>query len=85
LRAPGGMIVSFARMNRILEIDIENERALVEPGVVKSGYLAGRRAIRLLSTRRSASQRACTIGGNVAENAGGPHNARARRDHEITW
>ena len=67
-------MVGFARMNRILEIDLENERAVVAAGRGQPGHHAG-------GARRSgyfyapdpSSQRACTIGGNVAENAGGPH------------
>jgi glycolate oxidase len=69
----GGMIVSFARMNRILEIDIENERALVEPGVVNLDISLAVEPYGYFYAPDPSSQRACTIGGNVAENAGGPH------------
>jgi glycolate oxidase len=69
----GGMIVSFARMNRILEIDIENERAIVEPGVVNLDISLAVEPYGYFYAPDPSSQRACTIGGNVAENAGGPH------------
>jgi glycolate oxidase len=69
----GGMLVSFARMNRILEIDIPNERAVVEPGVVNLDLSLAVAADGYFYAPDPSSQRACTIGGNVAENAGGPH------------
>jgi glycolate oxidase len=68
-----GMIISFARMNRILEIDIPNERAVVEPGVVNLDLSLAVAADGYFYAPDPSSQRACTIGGNVAENAGGPH------------
>ena len=68
-----GMIISFARMNRILEIDIPNERAVVEPGVVNLDLSLAVVADGYFYAPDPSSQRACTIGGNVAENAGGPH------------
>jgi glycolate oxidase len=67
------MIVSFARMNRILEIDIENERAIVEPGVVNLDISLAVEPFGYFYAPDPSSQRACTIGGNVSENAGGPH------------
>ncbi len=69
----GGMIVSFARMNRILEIDLENQRAIVQPGVVNLDITLAVQALGYFFAPDPSSQRACTIGGNVAENAGGPH------------
>jgi glycolate oxidase len=69
----GGVVVCFARMNRILEIDIENERALVEPGVVNLDITLAVQSQGYFYAPDPSSQRACTIGGNVAENAGGPH------------
>jgi glycolate oxidase len=69
----GGIVVAFARMNRILEIDLANERTVVEPGVVNldvTRVVEGRSYFFALDP---SSQRACTIGGNVAENAGGPY------------
>jgi glycolate oxidase len=69
----GGMVISFARMNRILEIDIPNERAIVQPGVVNLDLSLAVQPFGYFYAPDPSSQRACTIGGNVAENAGGPH------------
>jgi glycolate oxidase len=69
----GGVIVSFARMDRILEIDLENESAVVEAGVVNLDITLAVQAKKYFYAPDPSSQKACTIGGNVAENAGGPH------------
>ena len=69
----GGIVVSFARMNRILEIDLPNERAVVEPGVVNLDITLAVAGEGYFYAPDPSSQRACTIGGNVSENAGGPH------------
>jgi len=69
----GGLIVAFARMNRILEIDYANERAIVEPGVVNLDITLAVQGKKYFFAPDPSSQRACTIGGNVSENAGGPH------------
>ncbi|HLH40618.1 MAG TPA: FAD-linked oxidase C-terminal domain-containing protein [Bryobacteraceae bacterium] len=69
----GGIVVSFARMNRILEIDLANERAVVEPGVVNIDISNAVDADGYFYAPDPSSQRACTIGGNVSENSGGPH------------
>ena len=69
----GGMMISFARMNVILAIDIPNERALVQPGVVNLDITLAVQPFGYFFAPDPSSQRACTIGGNVAENAGGPH------------
>ncbi|HLY19726.1 MAG TPA: FAD-linked oxidase C-terminal domain-containing protein [Bryobacteraceae bacterium] len=69
----GGIMVAFARMNHILEIDLENERAVVEPGVVNLDITLAVQGQGYFYAPDPSSQRACTIGGNVAENAGGPH------------
>jgi glycolate oxidase len=69
----GGMMISFARMNKILEIDIANERAIVQPGVVNLDITLAVQPFGYFFAPDPSSQRACTIGGNVAENAGGPH------------
>lgn len=69
----GGVIVAFARMNRILEIDLENERAVVQPGVVNLDVTFAVQNQGFFYAPDPSSQKACTIGGNVAENAGGPH------------
>jgi glycolate oxidase len=69
----GGITIAFARMNRILEIDLENERAVVQPGVVNLDITLAVEPHGYFYAPDPSSQRACTIGGNVAENAGGPH------------
>src|SRR5579884_1112207 len=69
----GGVTIGFARMNRILEIDIANERAVVQPGVVNLDITLAVAPLGYFYAPDPSSQRACTIGGNVAENAGGPH------------
>jgi glycolate oxidase len=69
----GGITVAFARMNRVLEVDLENERAVVQPGVVNLDITVAVQDDGYFYAPDPSSQRACTIGGNVAENAGGPH------------
>ena len=69
----GGITVGFARMNRILEIDLENERAVLQPGVVNLDITLAVEPNGYFYAPDPSSQRACTIGGNVSENAGGPH------------
>lgn len=69
----GGITVSFSRMNRILELDLKNERAVLQPGVVNLDITLAVQGDKYFYAPDPSSQRACTIGGNVAENAGGPH------------
>jgi len=74
LTPQGGILLVFSRMNRILEIDLENLRAVVEPGVVNLDLSIAVEAAGYYFAPDPASQKACTIGGNVAENAGGAHS-----------
>ena len=69
----GGVQIVFSRMNRILGIDFENQRAVVQPGVVNYELTRAVEHADLYYAPDPSSQKACTIGGNVAENAGGPH------------
>ena len=69
----GGITVGFARMNRVLEMDVENERAVVQPGVVNLDITLAAEPHGYFYAPDPSSQRACTLGGNVSENAGGPH------------
>src|SRR6202162_2648036 len=69
----GGIVISFARMNRVLKIELENERAVLEPGVVNLEITQAVERQGYFYAPDPSSQKACTIGGNVAENAGGPH------------
>ena len=71
--AVGGVLIVMTRMKRILEVDVENMTALVEPGVVNLDLSKAVAEHGLYYAPDPSSQRACTIGGNVAENAGGPH------------
>nr|BBH88301.1 FAD-binding protein [Thermosporothrix sp. COM3] len=69
----GGIVISFARMNRILEIDIPNLRAVVQPGLVNLHLSNALLPQGFYYVPDPSSQRSCTLGGNVGENAGGPH------------
>ena len=69
----GGIVLSLTRMKRILEIDVENRVAVVEPGVVNLHLSDHVEQYGLYYAPDPSSQKACTLGGNVAENAGGPH------------
>jgi len=73
LAATGGVVVALTRMRRIIEVDSENRVAIVEPGVVNLDLSTAVAKHGLYYAPDPSSQRACTIGGNVAENAGGPH------------
>ncbi|MAF12287.1 FAD-binding oxidoreductase [Candidatus Poribacteria bacterium] len=72
----GGILIGLNRMNRILSVDIENERAVVEPGVVNLWITGRATPDGYHYAPDPASQKACTIGGNVAENSGGPHTLK---------
>lgn len=67
------VIIEMARMNRILEIDYANQRAIVQPGVINVRLTQAVAAAGYHYAPDPSSQTSCTIGGNVAENAGGPH------------
>lgn len=69
----GGVMIVFARMNRILHVDLENRRAVVQPGVVNLDITRAVEQAGLYFPPDPSSQKSCTIGGNVSENAGGPH------------
>ena len=69
----GGVVISFARMSRILEIDVANLRAVVQPGLVNLHLSTAAAPHGLYFVPDPSSQKACTLGGNVAENSGGPH------------
>ncbi|MBW2614953.1 MAG: FAD-binding protein [Deltaproteobacteria bacterium] len=69
----GGIVVHFSRMNRILEIDIPNLTATVEPGVITLDLQTEVLKKGFVYQPDPASQKVSTIGGNIAENSGGPH------------
>jgi len=71
--AEGGIILSLARLNRILKIDLENRLAIVEPGVINLDVTRAIAKDGFFYAPDPSSQAACSIGGNVANNSGGPH------------
>jgi glycolate oxidase subunit GlcD len=73
LADPDTVLIGLNRMDRILAIDADDRLALVEPGVVNSRLTNAALPFGLHYAPDPSSQTACTIGGNVAENAGGPH------------
>ena len=68
-----GIVVVTTRMNRILQVDYRNRRAVVEPGVINLDLSLAIAADGYFYAPDPSSQRSCTIGGNVATNSGGPH------------
>ena len=70
---PGGVQIAFTRMQEVLEVDTENRHAVVEPGVVNLDLDTHVRKSGFRYAPDPSSQRACSLGGNIAENAGGPH------------
>ncbi len=72
----GGVVIVTTRMNRILELDPANRIAIVEPGVINLDISRAAAPHGLYYAPDPSSQKACSIGGNVAENAGGPHCLR---------
>jgi glycolate oxidase len=69
----GGIVVSLARMNRVLEVDLDSQRVVVEPGVTNLDVTRAVEAAGFFYAPDPSSQQVCTIGGNVAENSGGAH------------
>ncbi len=69
---PGGVILGLSRMNRVLELDPARRRARIEPGVVNAELSRRAAPHGLRYAPDPASQAVCTLGGNLAENAGGP-------------
>ena len=72
----GGVVIECSRLNRIREIDAGNRIALVEPGVVNADLSKAVASFGLYYAPDPSSQLACTIGGNIAENSGGPHTLK---------
>ncbi len=71
--AEGGIVLSLACLNRIIEIDLENRVAIVEPGVINLDVTKAVAGEGFFYAPDPSSQAACSIGGNVANNSGGPH------------
>src|SRR5580658_53327 len=72
----GSVVIGTPRMDRIFEIDVASRQAWVGPGVVNSRLSKAVAAHGLHYAPDPSSQNACTIGGNVAENSGGPHTLK---------
>ncbi|HSP71134.1 MAG TPA: FAD-binding protein, partial [Gaiellaceae bacterium] len=68
-----GVVISLARLNRVLEIDLDRGRIIVEPGVTNLDVTRAVAAAGFYYAPDPSSQQVCTIGGNVAENSGGAH------------
>ncbi len=66
-------VIGIHRLKKIISLDVDNRRATVEPGVVNLRLNKHVAPYGLLYAPDPSSEAACTIGGNVAENAGGPH------------
>jgi len=71
--AEGGVVLSLARLNRILKIDLQNRIAIVEPGVINADVTRAVAKDGFFYAPDPRSQAACSIGGNGANNSGGPH------------
>ena len=76
LPAEGGLVISLMRMNRVLEVDYENQIAVVEPGLVNLHLSWAVNQRGFYYAPDPSSQQACTIGGNIANNSGGPHTLK---------
>jgi glycolate oxidase subunit GlcD len=74
--ARGSVLISTARMDRVFEVDVANRQAWVGPGVVNAHLSRAVARHGLHYAPDPSSQNACTIGGNVAENSGGPHTLK---------
>lgn len=74
--ACGGVVIECSRLDRILEVCAEDRYAVVEPGVINAELSRAVAGHGLFYAPDPSSQAACTIGGNVAENSGGPHTLK---------
>ena len=69
-------MIALTRMTRLLSVDVRNRRALVEAGCVNAWVTNAVKPNGLFYAPDPSSQSACTIGGNVATNSGGPHTLK---------
>jgi glycolate dehydrogenase FAD-linked subunit len=76
LAVTGGVMIALTRMTKILDIDYRNRRALVEAGCVNAWVTNAVKTRGLFYAPDPSSQPACTIGGNVGTNSGGPHTLK---------
>ena len=73
LPVPDGVVISLARLNRVLDVDIANKRVTVEPGVTNLEITRRVSPFGYYYAPDPSSQQVCSIGGNIAENSGGAH------------
>src|SRR5439155_15844368 len=73
LPVPGGIVIALSRLNRVLHVDIPNQRLTVEPGVTNLEITRQVAPFGYYYAPDPSSQQVCSIGGNVAENSGGAH------------
>ena len=73
LPVPGGVVISLAKLNRVLDVDIPNRRVTVEPGVTNLEITRQVAPFGYYYAPDPSSQQVCSIGGNIAENSGGAH------------
>jgi glycolate oxidase len=73
LPVAGGVVISLAKLNRVLEVDLDRGLVVVEPGVTNLDVTRAVAAEGFFYAPDPSSQQVCTIGGNVAENSGGAH------------
>jgi glycolate oxidase subunit GlcD len=85
LAVGGGVCIEFARMRRVLKVDAENRLAIVQAGVVNAHVSRAVARCGLYYVPDPSSQGSCTVGGNIAENAGGIHCLKygATTDHVL--
>jgi glycolate oxidase subunit GlcD len=76
LPAQGAVVIECSRMNQVLAVDAANRLAVVQPGVINADLSKAVASLGLFYAPDPSSQLACTIGGNVAENSGGPHTLK---------
>src|SRR6266700_678897 len=73
LPVPGGLLIGLSKLNRILDVDIPNLRATVEPGVTNLEITRRVSPFGCYYAPDPSSQQVCSVGGNIAENSGGAH------------
>jgi glycolate dehydrogenase FAD-linked subunit len=73
LPVAGGVVIALSRLNRVLDIDIDNRRVTVEPGVTNLDITKAVAPFGYYYAPDPSSQQVCSIGGNIAENSGGAH------------
>lgn len=87
LAVDGGITICLSRMQKVLDVDFENRRALVEAGCVNAWITRAVQSEGLFYAPDPSSQFACTLGGNVATNSGGPHTLKygVTTDHVLGY